>query len=125
MMMPPRRSALLLLIAVFLAGGGIGLLVGRNLDASDRGRHPAGERGYLGRLTRHLELTPGQRDSVRVVLDRYRPGFDSIWAESRPRYETLRARVRSDIRAQLAPEQQLRYDSMTQRHDAERRRGEK
>lgn len=126
MMMPPRRSALLLLITVFLAGGGIGLLVGRNLAASEhQARRPAGERGYLGRLTRDLELTPGQRDSVRVVLDRYQPGFDSLWAEGRPKYETLRARVRSDIRAQLTPEQQLRYDSMTQRHDAERHRGER
>jgi hypothetical protein len=122
MMMPPRRSALLLLLAAFLTGGGIGLLVGRQLgDADHRPRRSAGAGGYLTRLTRQLDLSAEQRDSVRAVLDRYQPGFDSVWAESRPRYETLRTRVRSDIRAQLTPEQQLRYDSMIARRDSARR----
>ena len=126
MMIPPRRSALLLLLAAFLAGGGLGLIAGRSLAAPDRpGRHGPGPGGYLGRLTRDLELTPAQRDSVRAVLDRHQPGFDSVWADSRPRYETLRARVRSDIRAQLTPEQQLRYDSMIARRDSVRRARER
>ena len=121
-MMPPRRSALLLLLAALLAGGGLGLIAGRSLGGPERpGRHGSGPEGYLGRLTRHLDLTPAQRDSVRAVLDRHQPGFDSVWAESRPRFETLRARVRSDIRAQLTPEQQLRYDSMIARRDSMRR----
>jgi hypothetical protein len=126
MMMPPRRSALLLLLAAFLAGGGAGVLVGRSLGPDGHPpRRPRGENGYLARLTRDLDLSPAQRDSVRVVLERYRPGFDSVWAESRPRYETLRTRVRSDIRAQLGPEQQTRYDSIIARHDAERRHRER
>lgn len=126
MMIPPRRSALLLLLAAFLAGGGVGLLVGRQLgDEDHRPRRSAGPGGYIARLTRELDLSAEQRDSVRAVLDRYQPGFDSVWAESRPRYETLRTRVRSDIRAQLRPEQQARYDSIIGRRDAERRRRER
>lgn len=123
MMMPPRRSALLLLLAAFLAGGGLGLIVGRNLDRPGRGAMGSpGPGGHLERLTRELDLTPAQQDSVRLILDRHRPGFDSVWAATRPRYETLRASVRSDIRAQLRPEQQARYDSIIERHGAERRR---
>ena len=122
MMIPPRRSALLLLLAAFLAGAGLGLVLGQRIGGDDHRR--SGPRDHLSRLTRELDLTPEQQDSVRVVLDRHRPGFDSVWAESRPRYETLRARVRSDIRARLGPEQQARYDSIIQRRDAERRQRE-
>lgn len=122
MMMPPRRSALLLLLAALLTGGGLGLLVGRRLgDEGPPSRRSPGPGGYITRLDRELDLTAEQQDSVRAVLDRYQPGFDSVWAESRPRYETLRARVRSDIRAQLTPEQRLRYDSMIARRDSARR----
>ena len=122
MMIPPRRSALLLLLAAFLAGAGLGLVLGQRIGGGHH-RH-SGPRDHLSRLTRELDLTPAQQESVRVVLDRHRPGFDSVWAESRPRYETLRARVRSDIRARLGPEQQARYDSIIQRRDAERRQRE-
>ena len=110
----------MLLAAAFLLGGGIGLITG--LQVGDREHsHSRGGRGHLERLQRELDLSPEQRDSVRAILERHRPGFDSVWAESRPRYETLRDRVRSDIRAQLGPDQQRRYDDMIARLEAKRR----
>jgi Spy/CpxP family protein refolding chaperone len=121
-MMIPSRNPLLLLTAALLLGGGIGLITGMQVARQDRGHsHGRGPRGHVERLQRELDLTPDQRDSVRAILERHRPGFDSVWAESRPRYETLRDRVRSDIRAQLDPHQQRRYDDMIARLDAERR----
>ena len=121
--MVPSRNPLLLLAAAFLLGGGIGLITGMQVgDGHDRDHSPRrGGRAHLERLQRELDLTPDQRDSVRVILERHRPGFDSVWADSRPRYETLRDRVRSDIRTQLDPDQQRRYDDMIARLDAERR----
>lgn len=121
--MAPSRNPLLLLAAAFLFGGGVGLITGMQVgDGHDRGHsHGRGGRAHLERLQRELDLTPGQRDSVRAILERHRPGFDSVWAETRPRYETLRDRVRSDIRAQLDPDQQRRYDDMIARLDAARR----
>lgn len=121
--MVPSRNPLLLLAAAFLLGGGIGLITGMQVDDGHGRDHGPrlGGRGYLERLQRELDLTPGQRDSVRAVLERHRPGFDSVWAETRPRYETLRDGVRSDIRAQLDPDQQRRYDDMIARLDAKRR----
>jgi hypothetical protein len=116
------RNPVLLLAAAFLLGGGIGLITGMQVDGREhdhsRGR---GGRGHLERLQHELDLTPDQRDSVRAILERHRPGFDSVWADTRPRYETLRDQVRSDIRAQLNPDQQQRYDDMIARLDAERR----
>lgn len=122
--MIPSRNPLLLLAAAFLFGGGIGLITGMQVgDGNDRDHaHRRGGRTHLEeRLQRALDLSPEQRDSVRAILERHRPGFDSVWAETRPRYETLRDRVRSDIRAQLNPDQQRRYDDMIARLDAERR----
>jgi hypothetical protein len=121
--MVPSRNPLLLLAAAFLLGGGIGLITGMQVgDGHDRDHSPRRSgRAHLERLQRELDLTPGQRDSVRAILERHRPGFDSVWSETRPRYETLRDRVRSDIRVQLDPDQQRRYDDMIARLDAERR----
>lgn len=124
--MRSRRSALLLLLAAFLAGGICGagglLLAERSGKVSLHG--PRREHGgYLTRLTRELDLTAAERDSVRAVLDRHRPAMDSLRREVEPRFETLQQRIRSDIRTQLTPEQQGKFDEMTKRFDSMRTRG--
>lgn len=115
--MRPRWRAAALLVAVFLvgllAGSGVAAWADRSEDGGRRGR---GAGGYLARLADELELTPVQQDSVRAVLDRYEPAFDSLWRETRPRFETLRAGVRSDIRTHLNPEQRTEYDALVERH---------
>lgn len=117
------RTAALLLVAAFLLGASAGAAA---LALSGRpGRmgpgHSPGPSGYLGRLERDLKLTPVQRDSVGAILQRFEPRMDSIWQEVRPRFETLRGELRSDINAQLTPEQQRHYAELLERHDARRR----
>lgn len=124
--MRSRRSALLLLLAAFVAGGLCGagglLLAERSGKVSSHG--PRREHGgYLTRLTRELDLTASERDSVRAVLDRHRPAMDSLRREVEPRFETLQQRIRSDIRIQLTREQQGKFDDMTKRFDSMRTRG--
>jgi Spy/CpxP family protein refolding chaperone len=118
------RAAALLLVAFVLGG-----LAGAAVTASaERSRHPSrehqqrGERrgSYMEMLAHELDLTAVQRDSVRVILDRYRPAMDSLWRETRPRFETLQERIRSDIRSQLTPEQITAYNDMLRRFDADR-----
>jgi hypothetical protein len=46
--------------------------------------------------------------------------MDSLWRETRPRFETLQERIRSDIRSQLTPEQITAYNDMLRRFDADR-----
>lgn len=119
------RAAALLLVA-FVLGGVAGSAITATVD---RGRRPSREhqerrerRGsYIDMLAHELDLTTVQRDSVRIILDRYRPAMDSLWHETRPRFETLQERIRSDIRSQLTPEQITEYNDMLRRFDAERR----
>ena len=126
-----RTVAVLLLLAALVAGGGIGYTLG---EARHGHRHDGrrGPDGYLERLTRELDLDTAQQDSVRALLDRMKPRYDSLWAVQRveveslralhrPAHETLRAAVRSAIRAQLRPDQQQRYDDYLARLDAKRR----
>ena len=115
--MKTRWRAASLLAAVFL----VGLLTGAGVSAwadragDDHGGRARGPKGYLARLTDELDLTAAQQDSVRAILDRYEPSFDSLWHETRPRFETLRAGVRSEVRTQLTPEQRTEYDALVER----------
>lgn len=112
----PWKAAVLLAV-VFIAGGLLGAAVARM-------RPPAGPardaNGIVARMTQDLDLTPPQQDSIRAVLERWRPAMDSAWANVRPQIETVRARIRSDIAAQLTPEQRTKYDEMIKRRDQAR-----
>jgi Spy/CpxP family protein refolding chaperone len=118
---PRRRSrgaALLLLAAAFVAGALTGAGATTLLRAEGRmpERHARGPGGYLAFLTRELDLSAAQRDSVRAVLERHHPTMDSLWQATRPRLETLRATIRSEIRTQLTPAQRTKYEKLLERH---------
>lgn len=122
--MASRGRAAALLIAVFVAG----LLVGAGGVALSHGafggpRRHRGPDDFVQHLTHDLALDAAQQDSVRAILTRRRSSMDSLWHEVGPRFETLQASVRSDIRAQLNPDQQRKYSDMNKRSDAMRRGG--
>jgi Spy/CpxP family protein refolding chaperone len=118
------RSATLLLIAAFLLGGVAGAALHATIERRPPPREGRGpdRGGYLARLTDDLKLTAEQRDSIRVVLEHYHPRMDSVWESIRPRFETLRGELRSEIRIHLTPDQQRQFDDLLARRDAERRR---
>jgi hypothetical protein len=122
-MMASRGRAAALLAAVFVAG----LLVGAGAVAFSHGslgaRRRHGSDDFIERLSHDLTLNTAQRDSVRAILSRRRATMDSLWQEVGPRFETLQATVRSDIRAQLNPDQQRKFADMNKRFDAMRRAG--
>lgn len=116
--MKNRWRAVGLLAAVFLVGvltGAGAIAVARSADADD-GRERGRGGGYVQRLTDELDLTTAQQDSVRAILDRYEPAFDSLWHETRPRFETLRAGIRSEVRTHLTNDQRTEYDALVERH---------
>lgn len=121
-MTTPRRNAVVLLVAVFVAGLVVG--VGGLTVAERSGIHlvPPREQhrpgGYLEFLSHKLELTPAQRDSVRSILERHRPTMDSMRAAVAPPFETLRKQIRSEIRAQLTPEQQQKFADLGRKNDS-------
>jgi len=106
-----KLAAVGLLAAVFVAGGLAGW-GGR--EAADRdGRGPGrGPDAMVAYLSRKLDLSPAQRDSVRAIFARHRPETDSLWARVRPRFDSIKARMRTEIDAQLTPEQRTRHQQL-------------
>ena len=118
-----RLAAAGLLLAVFGLGavaGGVGVSVAEHRRV-DAGTSPHSRDSYLTRLTTELELSGAQRDSIRAIMERNKPAMDSMWGEVRPRFDSLRALVRGQIRGQLSPDQATKYDAMIERRNREYR----
>jgi hypothetical protein len=121
MLSKSKFAALALLAAVFIAGGaaGWGARVGAKSDS--RGRR--GPEAMVEHLTQELRLTAIQRDSVRAIFERHHPEVEALWAEIRPRFDAIKTRVRAEVAAQLAPDQQVRYQRLLEEAE-HRRRGD-
>ncbi|HET7602432.1 MAG TPA: hypothetical protein VFK36_05400 [Gemmatimonadales bacterium] len=120
-MTTPRRNAVVLLIAVFVAGlvvgvGGVAIAERSGVHVLTHGQQRP--HSYLEFLGQRLDLTPAQRDSVRSILERHRPTMDSMRSAVAPPFETLRKQIRSEIRAQLTPEQQLKFADLGRKNDS-------
>ena len=123
--MKPTWKATLLLMATFAGGALVG---GAAIAVADRGEvrkshkiHRHDSKDHLRFMTRRLDLSQSQQDSVEAILGRYKPRMDSIWRQLAPRFETIRDSISNDIRRQLTPEQQVKYTEMLERFDKERR----
>lgn len=104
-----------------IAGGIVGSAITAQTGREMRDTHGHGPTWYLDLLDKELKLSPAQRDSVRAILDRRAGSMDSILAEMRPRIDSARQVIRSEINGQLTPAQQQQYRALTERLDAERR----
>lgn len=83
--------------------------------------HHTGSDDHIAYMSRKLNLTPAQKDSVQAILGRYKPAMDSIWRQLGPRFETIRDTISNEIRRQLNPEQEKAYTEMIRRFEEERR----
>lgn len=118
-----RLGAVALLLATMSVGalvGGIAVSAAEHREGGPVARRH-GRDAFMARLTDELKLSDTQQDSIRAVLERHRPGMDSMWQEVRPRFDSVRAVMRSEIRAQLSPEQQTMYQQMIERREREQR----
>ncbi len=111
-----KAWALGLLAAVFAAGIGAGWGLQAWAESHEGARPGGGGRrgpdAMVAYLARELDLTPPQRDSVRAVFSRHRSEMEAIWREVHPRLDSLRAVMNREISAQLAPDQQARYQRL-------------
>ncbi len=80
----------------------------------------------MDELNAELRLGPVQRDSVRAILQRHRTRMTAVWETVRPRFDSMRAQMDSDVARQLTPEQQAKYrDHVTRyRHQKEQEKAD-
>jgi Spy/CpxP family protein refolding chaperone len=121
MLSKSKFAAVVLLIAVFVAGGAAGW--GAREGAKPDGRSRRGPEAMVERLTQELNLTAVQRDSIRGIFERHHPEVEALWAEIRPRFDSIKAHVRAEVAAQLTPDQQARYQRLLEEAE-HRRRGD-
>jgi Spy/CpxP family protein refolding chaperone len=120
-----KLAAVGLLAAVFLAGGLAGWGGREAAERDGRGGGPRrGPDAMVDYLSRELDLSPAQRDSVRAIFARHRPETDSLWARVRPRFDSIKTRMRAEIDAQLTPEQRTRHQQLIDRAEHHRRERE-
>ena len=119
-----KLAAVGLLAAVFLAGGLAGWGGREAAERDGRRGRGGGRRGpdaMVAYLSRELDLSDAQRDSVRAIFARHRPETDSLWARVRPRFDSIKAKMRAEIDAQLTPEQRARHQQLIDQAEHHRR----
>ena len=107
-----RTWAVVFLVATFTAGitvgaGGRALWV-RHASAAALDRMRGLDR-MMDELNEELRLGPAERDSVRAILQRHRTRMTAVWETVRPRFDSMRAQMDSEVSRQLTPEQQIKY----------------
>lgn len=127
--MNSQRKARLKIWAAFLIVFALGAVTGVSLAGIYRSRDKATASNsvaavsmrdtdaYFETLKRELTLSDEQASSMRAILDRTRDDYKSVCADVRPRYDVVRERARSQMRAVLAADQQERFDSIVTQED--------
>src|SRR3970040_2339905 len=98
-------------IALLVALAGAGFAAGAattNWTHHRRRGEPRNRDGYAGWLAQRLELDSAQGDTVRAILRHYRPAMRAVFDQVRPQMDSLRDRMREDIRIVLTPPQRER-----------------
>ena len=72
---------------------------------------------YFATLQRELTLDETQATSMRAVLENAREEYKAVCADVRPRYDVVREKARTQMRALLSADQQPRFDSIVSSED--------
>jgi Spy/CpxP family protein refolding chaperone len=122
-----RLKIWLVVVGVFLLGGVTGAALDSlyRLRASGDARHERnGRRGGGGdvfeRMKSDLNLTEQQGTQIRAIIDQSREEYRALRNELSPRFDVVRQKARTSIRALLTPEQQQRFDAEIAERDARR-----
>lgn len=131
-----RLVAGLVIVLVLVAGIAIGFFLhqagpwrhgppGFGIGGPPPGRGGAIKDRMLARLDRDLKLTPTQHGTIDTVLTRREADLRALMAETRPRFDSIAARTRSDIQAVLTPEQRTEFAKIVQEVESRRRKGDR
>ena len=135
-----KASAVLLI--VFAAGAGTGYVSGRQYAeykflkegqafgarevrsrrARSVKRRARGERRFMRRLERDLNLNPAQRDNVDHALQRHYESIRDIRSRMRPQLNSIMQEIRKDVRSFLDNEQKTSFDRMVEKYEERRKR---
>ena len=104
-------------VLVFLLGvaaGGVGVygFHRHRMDRFFRGEPGACSGFLIHRLSRELDLDASQKTRVEAIVRRSEEEMRALRQQFRPQFEEILAKGRQEIRAELRPDQQQRFDTM-------------
>ncbi|HXW62148.1 MAG TPA: hypothetical protein VEJ45_06085 [Candidatus Acidoferrales bacterium] len=120
-----RLEAAALFLVVFVLGVTFGALGNRVWDQRVSGQtgavHPKPTRDQvLQDLTQRLQLTAEQQREIGAAIDDTRAKWQALDTARDAQHETIRQQFRANIRATLTPEQQVKFDELIRKREAER-----
>lgn len=130
---PANRKALGLILLVLALGIGLGavgeVFVNQRVLArppqaqlqNQNGRAPAPVRA-VPRLTKELDLTPGQQKQLGAILTEMQERFDAVRQQMNPQFDQIREQGRDQIRQILTPDQRPKFEDFLQRSAEDRRK---
>jgi hypothetical protein len=111
--------AVALLVVTFAAGVVVGVgsraVWARYAEAAAPERRRGPDR-LTTELNDALRLTPVQRDTVRAIIQRHWARMSEVFETVRPRFDSMRAQMDSEVLRQLTPSQQVKYRDHMARH---------
>ena len=117
MSIQPRRVAAIYLGAVFLAGLALGVVsywfYEVKIAQANTPRHKTAaefRQRMAVKLKEELDLSSGQVEQVRMILDSVGQGFHDIRDEVEPKFEALRQERVEKVMLLLSREQQAKYE---------------
>ncbi len=90
--------------------------------APQHSRRARGEKRFMRRLERDLNLNPAQRDNVDRVLQRHYERIRDIRNQLRPQINSIMQEIRKDVRSFLDNEQKISFDLMVKKFEERRKR---
>lgn len=85
-------------------------------------RRSRGEKRFMLRLERDLNLNPAQRENVDRALGRHYERIRDIRRSMRPQISSIMQEIRRDVRALLNAEQQTSFDDMVKKFEERRKK---
>ncbi|MCE2453357.1 MAG: hypothetical protein J4F48_11125 [Nitrospinae bacterium] len=85
-------------------------------------RRSRGERRFMRRLERDLNLNTSQRENVDRALERHYARIRDIRSQMRPQINSIMQEIRKDVRSFLDNEQKTSFDEMVRKFEERRKR---
>ncbi len=94
----------------------------KSLERGIRSRRARGERRFMRRLERDLNLNPAQRANVDGALQRHYERIRDIRSRMSPQINSIMQEIRKDVRSFLDNEQKTSFDRMVEKFEERRKR---
>ena len=108
-------------LSIFILGGVTGAALSSvyRLRATGQAKPcPPAHQDFFESLQHNLNLNEQQATQVRSIVEETRDNYRQLRTEVSPRYDAIRQRARTRIRALLNPDQQQRFDAILAERDA-------